>query len=76
MSLVSRNAGLQRRLMQYMGMTMELAPGLRPRVEQELSRLTGNSLPAPDALQGLKKPEHALVQKARQRALDSVRPQG
>lgn len=68
--IITRNAGLERRLLQYMGMTMELAPQLRPKVEKELSRLTGR-LPVGDAFQGLKQPEHARVQKARQRAAEA-----
>ena len=66
-NIITKNAGLEKRLLQYMGMTMDIAPQLRPKVEKELSQLTGK-LPVGDALQGLKNPEHARVQKARQQA--------
>ena len=66
MQAIARNAGLQKRLLQYMGMAMELAPALKGRITKEMSQVTG--MPEGDAVKGLKQPEHAFVEKARQQA--------
>ena len=72
MQAISRNAGLQKRLLQYMGMTMELAPELQGRIGQEMESL---KLPQADPVMGLKQKEHAFVRKARQQAQSVAQPQ-
>ena len=71
MQAISRNAGLQKRLLQYMGMTMELAPELQGRIGQEMESL---KLPQTDPVMGLKQKEHAFVRKARQQAQAAAQP--
>lgn len=83
MQRISRNAGLQQKLMQYMQLAMELAPPqMKPQIAQDLAGMGVKvpagaakvAMPQSDSIAGLKKPEHRVVQKARQRAVNASQP--
>ena len=83
MQRISRNAGLQQKLMQYMQLAMQLAPPqMKPQIAQDLAGMGVKvpagaakvDMPQSDSIAGLKKPEHRVVQQARQRAVNASQP--
>lgn len=83
MQRISRGAGLQQKLMQYMQLAMQLAPPqMQPQIATDLqsmgitlpTRPGQIAMPESDNIAGLKKSEHAFVQKARARAQNAAQP--
>ena len=84
MQKVSKNGTLFQKLLQYMQMAFSFAPPeLQPQIYQDMALLTGGKLPAEmgsvkmpesDNISGLKKGEHAVVEKARAQSQAASQP--